>query len=184
MSAEAKQVALLDHLPGSPPRAPWSLACYRIADYEKSGLPMLPVTHGIGSPCQHILLYTTSRWCRQREPDPGIAGRAAASIWRRSLAAAPPSAGIACAAGLRPLDQTVQRRAGQAYLPLFDRTVRRCLAAALFRRPPDTLTRPRPAAVACSGCGATVRRSPAAACRGCRRNRRCSSPAHEFARPG
>ncbi|MFC5299848.1 heme o synthase [Azospira restricta] len=36
----------------------WSLACYRIADYEKSGLPMLPVTHGIRFTCQHILLYT------------------------------------------------------------------------------------------------------------------------------
>ncbi|MCP5268547.1 MAG: protoheme IX farnesyltransferase [Zoogloeaceae bacterium] len=36
----------------------WSLACYRIADYEKSGLPMLPVTHGIKFTCQHILLYT------------------------------------------------------------------------------------------------------------------------------
>jgi protoheme IX farnesyltransferase len=36
----------------------WSLACYRIADYEKSGLPMLPVTHGIPFTCQHILLYT------------------------------------------------------------------------------------------------------------------------------
>jgi heme o synthase len=36
----------------------WSLACYRIADYEKSGLPMLPVTHGIRFTCQHIVLYT------------------------------------------------------------------------------------------------------------------------------
>lgn len=36
----------------------WSLACYRIADYEKSGLPMLPVTHGIPFTTQHILLYT------------------------------------------------------------------------------------------------------------------------------
>ncbi|HEX5803072.1 MAG TPA: heme o synthase [Azospira sp.] len=36
----------------------WSLACYRIADYEKSGLPMLPVTHGIPFTCQHIVLYT------------------------------------------------------------------------------------------------------------------------------
>jgi protoheme IX farnesyltransferase len=36
----------------------WSLACYRIADYEKSGLPMLPVTHGIPFTCKHILMYT------------------------------------------------------------------------------------------------------------------------------
>mgnify|MGYP001764446943 FL=1 len=36
----------------------WSLACYRRDDYARSGLPMLPVTHGVGFTCQHILLYT------------------------------------------------------------------------------------------------------------------------------
>lgn len=36
----------------------WALACYRRLDYEKSGLPMLPVTHGIRFTCQHIVLYT------------------------------------------------------------------------------------------------------------------------------
>ena len=36
----------------------WALACYRRDDYARSGLPMLPVTHGIAFTCQHILWYT------------------------------------------------------------------------------------------------------------------------------
>ncbi|MCS6762862.1 MAG: heme o synthase [Candidatus Protistobacter heckmanni] len=36
----------------------WALALYRRADYEKSGLPMLPVTHGERFTLLHILLYT------------------------------------------------------------------------------------------------------------------------------
>lgn len=36
----------------------WALACYRRDDYAQSGLPMLPVTHGVKFTCQHILLYT------------------------------------------------------------------------------------------------------------------------------
>jgi protoheme IX farnesyltransferase len=36
----------------------WALACYRRADYAGSGLPMLPVTHGVALTCQHILGYT------------------------------------------------------------------------------------------------------------------------------
>ena len=35
----------------------WALACYRCADYARSGLPMLPVTHGIRFTCLHSLLY-------------------------------------------------------------------------------------------------------------------------------
>lgn len=35
----------------------WALACYRCAEYAKSGLPMLPVTHGIRFTCLHSLLY-------------------------------------------------------------------------------------------------------------------------------
>ena len=50
-------VLFLIIFPGTPPHF-WSLACYRIADYEKSGLPMLPVTHGIRFTCQHIVLCT------------------------------------------------------------------------------------------------------------------------------
>jgi protoheme IX farnesyltransferase len=36
----------------------WSLALYRLDDYRKSGLPMLPVTHGESFTRLHILLYT------------------------------------------------------------------------------------------------------------------------------
>lgn len=36
----------------------WALALYRIEDYKKSGLPMLPVTHGSEFTRLHIVLYT------------------------------------------------------------------------------------------------------------------------------
>lgn len=36
----------------------WALALYRRTDYEQSGLPMLPVTHGERFTLLHILLYT------------------------------------------------------------------------------------------------------------------------------
>ena len=36
----------------------WALALYRLDDYRKSGLPMLPVTHGEQFTRLHILLYT------------------------------------------------------------------------------------------------------------------------------
>lgn len=36
----------------------WSLALYRVEDYRKSGLPMLPVTHGNEFTRLQILLYT------------------------------------------------------------------------------------------------------------------------------
>ncbi|MEX3630416.1 MAG: heme o synthase [Burkholderia sp.] len=36
----------------------WVLALYRVKDYENSGLPMLPVTHGEKFTRLHILLYT------------------------------------------------------------------------------------------------------------------------------
>jgi protoheme IX farnesyltransferase len=36
----------------------WALALYRIDDYRRAGLPMLPVTHGPDITRLHILLYT------------------------------------------------------------------------------------------------------------------------------
>ncbi len=36
----------------------WALALYRVEDYRKSGLPMLPVTHGNAFTRLHIFLYT------------------------------------------------------------------------------------------------------------------------------
>jgi protoheme IX farnesyltransferase len=36
----------------------WALALYRAEDYRRSGLPMLPVTHGAEYTRLHVLLYT------------------------------------------------------------------------------------------------------------------------------
>ena len=36
----------------------WALALYRVDEYRKAGLPMLPVTHGTHFTCLQILLYT------------------------------------------------------------------------------------------------------------------------------
>ena len=36
----------------------WALALYRTRDYENSGLPMLPITHGEALTRLHILLYS------------------------------------------------------------------------------------------------------------------------------
>ena len=36
----------------------WALALYRVEEYRKSGLPMLPVTHGSEFTRLHVLLYT------------------------------------------------------------------------------------------------------------------------------
>ena len=36
----------------------WALALYRAEDYRKSGLPMLPITHGAEFTRLHVLLYT------------------------------------------------------------------------------------------------------------------------------
>jgi protoheme IX farnesyltransferase len=36
----------------------WSLALYRINDYRRAGIPMLPVTHGVLSTRRHVFVYT------------------------------------------------------------------------------------------------------------------------------
>jgi protoheme IX farnesyltransferase len=36
----------------------WSLALYRVDDYRRAGIPMLPVTHGAESTCRHVFAYT------------------------------------------------------------------------------------------------------------------------------
>jgi protoheme IX farnesyltransferase len=38
----------------------WALALYRRDDYAKSGLPMLPITHGMQITQLHVLLYTVA----------------------------------------------------------------------------------------------------------------------------
>jgi protoheme IX farnesyltransferase len=54
--AEAWLLALIIFV-WTPPHF-WALALYRLDDYRKSGLPMLPVTHGERLTRLHILLYT------------------------------------------------------------------------------------------------------------------------------
>lgn len=36
----------------------WALAVYRREEYATAGIPMLPVTHGVGFTCRYIVLYT------------------------------------------------------------------------------------------------------------------------------
>ena len=54
--AEAWVLALIIFV-WTPPHF-WALALYRLDDYRKSGLPMLPVTHGSELTRLHIFLYT------------------------------------------------------------------------------------------------------------------------------
>jgi protoheme IX farnesyltransferase len=54
--AEAWLLALIIFV-WTPPHF-WALALFRLDDYRKSGLPMLPVTHGVRLTQLHILLYT------------------------------------------------------------------------------------------------------------------------------
>lgn len=56
VTAEALVLFLIIFL-WTPPHF-WALALYRVDDYRKSGLPMLPVTHGSAFTRLHILLYT------------------------------------------------------------------------------------------------------------------------------
>ncbi|WP_043698575.1 heme o synthase [Tepidimonas taiwanensis] len=56
VTAEALVLFLIIFL-WTPPHF-WALALYRVEDYRRSGLPMLPVTHGSEFTRLHILLYT------------------------------------------------------------------------------------------------------------------------------
>ncbi len=56
VSAQSLLLALIIFV-WTPPHF-WALALYRIEDYRKSGLPMLPVTHGPEFTRLNILLYT------------------------------------------------------------------------------------------------------------------------------
>ncbi len=56
VGAEALMLCLIIFL-WTPPHF-WALALYRAEDYRKSGLPMLPVTHGSQFTRLHVLLYT------------------------------------------------------------------------------------------------------------------------------
>lgn len=54
---EAPAVALFLIIFAWTPPHFWPLACYRRADYQKAGLPMLPLTHGIAHTCRQSLIY-------------------------------------------------------------------------------------------------------------------------------
>lgn len=56
VSSEAALLVLIIFV-WTPPHF-WALALYRVEDYRKSGLPMLPVTHGLEFTRLQILLYT------------------------------------------------------------------------------------------------------------------------------
>jgi heme o synthase len=56
VGAEALIMCLIIFL-WTPPHF-WALALYRAEDYRKSGLPMLPVTHGSEFTRLHVFLYT------------------------------------------------------------------------------------------------------------------------------
>jgi protoheme IX farnesyltransferase len=56
VGAEALIMCLIIFL-WTPPHF-WALALYRAEDYRKSGLPMLPVTHGAEFTRLHVFLYT------------------------------------------------------------------------------------------------------------------------------
>ena len=56
LDAEAWMLCLIIFL-WTPPHF-WSLALYRVEDYARAGLPMLPVTHGNAFTRLYILLYT------------------------------------------------------------------------------------------------------------------------------
>jgi heme o synthase len=56
VGAEAMILCLIIFL-WTPPHF-WALALYRVEDYRKAGLPMLPVTHGSEFTRLHVFLYT------------------------------------------------------------------------------------------------------------------------------
>jgi protoheme IX farnesyltransferase len=56
VGAEALILALIIFL-WTPPHF-WALALYRVEDYRRAGLPMLPVTHGAEFTRLHVFLYT------------------------------------------------------------------------------------------------------------------------------
>jgi heme o synthase len=56
VGAEAMMLCLIIFL-WTPPHF-WALALYRVEDYRKAGLPMLPITHGNEFTRLQVLLYT------------------------------------------------------------------------------------------------------------------------------
>lgn len=61
VSAEALLLVLIIYV-WTPPHF-WALAIYRLEDYAKANIPMLPHTHGVPFTKLHILLYTALLTC-------------------------------------------------------------------------------------------------------------------------
>jgi protoheme IX farnesyltransferase len=61
ISAEACLLMLIIYV-WTPPHF-WALAIYRLEDYAKAKVPMLPNTHGVAYTKLHILLYTILLSC-------------------------------------------------------------------------------------------------------------------------
>ena len=62
----------------------WALALYRVEDYRKSGLPMLPVTHGNEFTRLQILLYTLVLFAACLMPFAyGMSSWLYLAVWRR-----------------------------------------------------------------------------------------------------
>ncbi len=59
---DRKRDLVPDHLMWTPPHF-WALALYRSKDYERAGVPMLPVVAGESETRKQILLYIRSSLC-------------------------------------------------------------------------------------------------------------------------
>ena len=103
----------------------WALALYRTGDYDRVGVPMLPVVAGRRSTLQHILAYTVMLVAVSLLPTAfGLAGLvygvAALGLW------------VPCSCGYAVrLWRAGPRSAGDAHVPLLDRLSVRCCLPAL-----------------------------------------------------
>ena len=91
----------------------WALALYRAEDYRKSGLPMLPVTHGTEFTRLQVLLYTLVLFAATLLPF--IYGMSGWIYLVGAVVLGRPVHRLRLAAVAR-----LQRRAGAAHLPLLD----------------------------------------------------------------
>ena len=111
----------------------WALALYRVEDYRKSGLPMLPVTHGNEFTRLQILLYTLVLFAACLMPF--VYGM---SSWLYLVVAVVLSVGF-CWLRLRAVARLL-RRAGAQDLPFFPDPPERAVRGAADR--PLPLLRP------------------------------------------
>ena len=117
--AEAWLLALIIFV-WTPPHF-WSLALYRLDDYRKAGLPMLPITHGVVLTRLHILMYTLglgrSHHAAVRDSNGGCAVFGCGACSRRDF----------CRLRMEALSK-LQRQTGARDIQLFD-----CLSGGAVR---------------------------------------------------